>query len=131
MRSSAAYYQIEDTIERHLPCLTEAQQRGLAWGVHGTILAGSALPNGASPGRRLGDPPGEYQGCLDAGDPAAAAPGASCGARHRAGPGAGRPGLVEPSALEADQGSGLASALAAHRVDHLYSAGPASAAGPP
>src|SRR5438067_2087546 len=45
MRSSAAYYQIEDTIERHLPCLTEAQQRGLAWWVHGTILAGSACQN--------------------------------------------------------------------------------------
>jgi hypothetical protein len=45
MRSSAACYQIEQTIETHLPCLTAAQQRGLAWWVHGSILAGSACQN--------------------------------------------------------------------------------------
>jgi len=45
MRFSAAYYQTEQIIQTHLPCLTEAQQRGLTWWVHGTILAGSACQN--------------------------------------------------------------------------------------
>ena len=45
MRFSAAYYQTEETIQTHLPCLTDAQQRGLTWWVHGTILAGSACQN--------------------------------------------------------------------------------------
>ena len=45
MRSSAACYQIDQTIATHLPCLTEAQQRGLSWWVQGTILAGSACQN--------------------------------------------------------------------------------------
>src|SRR5690349_18835830 len=45
MRSSAACYQTEATIEQHFPCLTSAQQRGLAWWVQGTILAGSACQN--------------------------------------------------------------------------------------
>jgi hypothetical protein len=45
MRFSAAYYQTEQTIQTHLPCLSEAQQRGLTWWVHGTILAGSACQN--------------------------------------------------------------------------------------
>jgi hypothetical protein len=45
MRFSAAYYQTEATIQTHLPCLTEAQQRGLTWWVHGTILAESACQN--------------------------------------------------------------------------------------
>jgi hypothetical protein len=42
MRFSAAYYQMEETIALRLPSLGEAQQRGLTWWVHGTILAGSA-----------------------------------------------------------------------------------------
>jgi hypothetical protein len=45
MHFSAACYQIETTIERSLPCLTAAQQRGLGWWVRGTILAGSACQN--------------------------------------------------------------------------------------
>lgn len=45
MRFSAACYQIEATLATRLPCLTGAQQRGLAWWVHGTILAGSACQN--------------------------------------------------------------------------------------
>ncbi|MGI8824986.1 MAG: hypothetical protein ACR2JC_04945 [Chloroflexota bacterium] len=42
MRLSAAYYQTETTIRTQLPCLTDAQQRGLTWWVQGAILAGSA-----------------------------------------------------------------------------------------
>jgi Transposase DDE domain len=45
MRSSAACYQIEETIGSHLTCLSEPQQRGLALWVRGTILAGSACQN--------------------------------------------------------------------------------------
>src|SRR5947209_9138786 len=45
MRSSAACYQIEQTISTQLVGLTAAQQRGLAWWVQGTILAGSACQN--------------------------------------------------------------------------------------
>lgn len=45
MPSSAACYQVEQTIATHLPCLTEPQQRGLALWVQGTILAGSACQN--------------------------------------------------------------------------------------
>jgi hypothetical protein len=42
MRFPAAYYQTEHTVGRQLHTLSETQQRGLAWWVHGTILAGSA-----------------------------------------------------------------------------------------
>lgn len=42
MRFPAAYYQTLDTLATHLPTLSETQQRGLAWWLHGTILAGSA-----------------------------------------------------------------------------------------
>jgi hypothetical protein len=45
MRFSVAYYQTETMLGRQLPCLSATQQRGLAWWVHGTILAGSACQN--------------------------------------------------------------------------------------
>jgi hypothetical protein len=45
MRSSAACYQLEQTIATRLSTLSPAQARGLAWWVQGTILAGSACQN--------------------------------------------------------------------------------------
>lgn len=45
MRFSAAYYQIEATVTEQVPCLTIAQQRGLALWVQGALLAGSACQN--------------------------------------------------------------------------------------
>ena len=45
MRLPRETYQIQQTIETHLPHLTQTQLTGLAWWVCGTILAGSACQN--------------------------------------------------------------------------------------
>ena len=45
MRLPRECYQMQKTIETHLPHLTQSQLTGLAWWVCGTILAGSACQN--------------------------------------------------------------------------------------
>ena len=45
MRLPRECYQMQKTIETHLPHLSQSQLTGLAWWVCGTILAGSACQN--------------------------------------------------------------------------------------
>ena len=45
MRLPSEWYQMQQTIEQHMPHLRESQLKGLVLWVYGTILAGSGCQN--------------------------------------------------------------------------------------